>query len=133
MGAALGTGLPFEQCRILLFQMERDGQLHVYADHYRLKVLPAPTPVAALRDLPAPAFHALTRNPQLADLLEDRWNEAELLARTPAHRMALIAYGAVLEGRSWLLCRTILVWRTSRWPLRKSVIAVNQNPSMIGP
>ncbi|BBN97134.1 hypothetical protein GCM10008960_41890 [Deinococcus sedimenti] len=98
VGAALGTGLPFEQCRILLFQMERDGQLHVYADHYRLKVLPAPTPVAALRDLPAPAFHALTRNPQLADLLEDRWNEAELLARTPAHRMALIAYGAVLEG-----------------------------------
>lgn len=101
LGAALSTGLTLQQCRRLLFSLERQGRLEVYAEHfYRLNAssLPPAPVLSSPKPLPTPLFQHMTSNLLLADLLEQRWTEAEGLAGSNAPRMALIAYGAILEG-----------------------------------
>ena len=58
-----------------------------------------------LRPLPPPDFRALGLEPALAQLLKQRWDEAQICVEHKAHLMATVAMGGLLEG---LLLATML-------------------------
>lgn len=108
-GVAVAISLPVQQTREALFQLERSRILEVQgngiyklsgAERARRKPIPSPEPVTSLV---SPDFARLTPDTPMADLLQNRWAEAEHLNRIGVPRAALIAYGGVLEGALYAL------------------------------